>query len=151
MVPFPVCAALGLQGLSKTKWDLREHEIGIFDIEFITKTTLKLDIEKIRGGDRAAIADAQAQLANLASDFTRPEWTEGDWSKVKDMTFMELNQAKQQETAMVLNTMCLSCPKFVTHVSPPTPLYELVIGLLTGEHSLLFAIRSMISRQKSRI
>lgn len=117
MIPFPIYAALGLQGLSKTKWDLRQHEVTIFDIEFITKTTLKLDIEKVRSGDRTAITDAQARLVELASDFKRPEWAEGDWSKVKDMTFMELNQAKQQETEMVLNATCLSCPKFLAHVS----------------------------------
>ncbi|KAL0633558.1 Antiviral helicase ski2 [Maublancomyces gigas] len=115
MIPFPIYTALGLQGLSKTKWDLREHEVTIFDIEFITKTTLKLDIEKVRSGDRTAITDAQARLVDLASDFKQPEWTEGDWSKVKDMTFMELNQAKQQETEAVLNATCLSCPKFLAH------------------------------------
>lgn len=118
MIPFPIYAALGLQGLSKTRWDLREHEVTILDIEFITKTTLKLNIEKVRSGDRTTITDIQAQLADLASDFKRPEWAEGDWSKVKDMTFMELNQAKQQETEMVLNATCLSCPKILTHVSP---------------------------------
>lgn len=117
VIPFPVCAALGLKSTCKTKWDLREQEVTIFNIEFITKTTLKLNIEKIHSGDQAAIADAQAQLADLASDFKRPEWAEGDWSKVKDMTFMELNQAKQQEMATVLNATCLSCPNFVAHVS----------------------------------
>lgn len=117
MIPFPIYAALGLQSPSKTKWELREHVVTVFDIEFITKTTLSLNIDKARSGDRAAIAGIQAQLADLASDFKRPEWTEGDWSKVKDMTFTELNQTKQQKIAMVLNTKCLSCPKFVTHVS----------------------------------
>lgn len=129
MIPFPIYTALGLQSLSKTKWDLREHEVTIFDIEFITKTTLKLDIEKVRSGDRTAITDAQARLVDLASDFKRPEWTEGDWSKVKDMTFMELNQAKQQETEAVLNATCLSCPKFLAHVSP---IYSFGLELVFG-------------------
>lgn len=134
-------------------WELREEKVNIFDIEFITKTTLKLDIEKVRSGDRAAIAGAQAQLADLASDFRRPEWMEGDWSKVRDMTFMELNQAKQQETEMVLNTTCLSCPNFVKHVSLLFyRLYSIWEGVvLTDERSLPFETRSMRSRKKLRL
>lgn len=83
----------------------------------MTKTTLKFDIQGARRGERTAVSDLQTQLLELAGDWQRPEWVEGDWSKINDLTFIELRQAKQQETGMILNCACLSCPDFVTHVS----------------------------------
>lgn len=78
---------------------------------------IRTDFKKARSGDRAAIAETKEYLVQMAADWMRPEWAEVDWSKISDMTFIELNMAKKQETKKVLDSMCLSCPNFVTHVS----------------------------------
>lgn len=128
MIPFPIFSSLDLPKPPKPEWELREDVVSIFNIEWVTKTTSKTDFKKARSGDRAALAETQAYLAELATDWKRPEWAEVDWSKIHDMTFMELHLAKQQETAKVTEAACLSCPNFIAHVSSPLGLY-LVVGI----------------------
>lgn len=119
MVPFPACPSLNLPNTPPKEWKLREFIIPVFSIEWVSKTIIKFDSQAVRRGDKLAIAGLQAQLLDLLGDWKRPEWIEGDWSKINDMTFIELRQSKQQETATILNCTCLSCPNFVTHVSIP--------------------------------
>jgi antiviral helicase SKI2 len=115
-MPFVLQKAFNLPALSTRLWQIRGTLISITSIEYVTKTQVKFDISAAIRGEAVTLQTAKEELNSLAEDWGKPEWTELDWTKVKDLSFQEIYEARKQQIAKAEDATCISCPGFAKHV-----------------------------------
>ncbi|BFZ61214.1 Antiviral helicase ski2 [Saitoella coloradoensis] len=84
-------------------------------IEFVTGTTIKVDANLARRQDKTTLQSAADELSNVAVDVFSPSYEEADWSKVKDLTFVEIRNSRHASAIAAQQQACLDCPEFLKH------------------------------------
>jgi antiviral helicase SKI2 len=117
LIPFILHNALNIPALSTTGWEIRGTFIPLSAIECVTKTQVRFDISAAIRGEAETMSQAKQELNSLCQSWDKPEWTELDWSKLKEFNFLELFEARKQEISKSEDSTCLSCPSFSKHVN----------------------------------
>ena len=100
-------------------WKLRMETIHIYDIEYLGSMVTRLDIARARQGSSEDIRAIEGELKDLYGKWTCSEWTEVDWSRVKDLTTLECFEYRRAKEREIRQFRCLRCDNFVAHVSQP--------------------------------
>jgi len=90
--------------------------IPVTAIECITKTQVKFDIAAAIRGETLALQTAKEELSALTEDWSRLEWEELNWTKIKDFQFLEIYESRKQQIRKAEDSTCIDCPNFVRHV-----------------------------------
>lgn len=85
-------------------------------IECVTKTQVKFDIHAAIKGETVTLQAAKEELNSFIQDWNKPEWKELDWTKIKDLHFLETLEARKQKIRIAEDSTCISCPDFAKHV-----------------------------------
>ncbi|KAL8830040.1 MAG: hypothetical protein Q9191_001657 [Dirinaria sp. TL-2023a] len=102
---------------SIAEMDLRLCQVALGDLDCITKTMVKVDMDKIIMDTDGAKASAEEQLTMLCKSWKASLWDELDWSRVKLLNIRDMLEARRQQADQAQNAHCLSCPSFVKHFS----------------------------------
>lgn len=84
-------------------------------IEHLTRHFVAFDHKAAQRGEVAVLQAAQEELRLLTTDFSAPQWDEADWTKIKDLTFLEAFEARRRELEAAPTFTAPSCPNFHRH------------------------------------
>ncbi|KAF8453615.1 NUC185 domain-containing protein [Terfezia claveryi] len=121
LVPFAISKAVELPPLAAGNHKLRETGIVLENIECLTKTIIKLDVDLIRARGRSKEAVAEAErirdlLFDYGNNWKRPEFEEVDYSKLnRNIHFQEVLQRRKDCLDRALKCVALDCPSFIRH------------------------------------
>jgi len=118
LVPFTLCQSLRIPGLITKDWQIRGALVPVTAIECVTKTQVRFDIAAAIRGDALVLQTAKEELSALAENWDRPEWKELDWTKIKDLQFLDLYEARKRQIRIAEDSNCTDCPNFQHHVMP---------------------------------
>jgi antiviral helicase SKI2 len=117
LLPFVLHKEFKIPTLNTQGWQIRGTHIPITAIECVTKTQVKFDINACIAGDTVTLQQAKEELNHYATDWNLPEWLEMDWTKVKDLGFLEVVERRREQLAIAANSIAPQCPEFHKHVS----------------------------------
>jgi antiviral helicase SKI2 len=149
LMPFVLHEAFKIPGLQTKDWQIRGALVPISALELVTKTQMKFDVAAAVKGEVVTLQAAKEELAALTDDWNRPEWKELDWSKIKDLQFLETLEARKQQIKKAEECVSISCPKFARHVSF-TNVFFFGNGLSDSVVSMLCAMRNIFCTRTLR-
>ncbi|KAI9802911.1 MAG: hypothetical protein M1825_002142 [Sarcosagium campestre] len=94
---------------------LRESRIPMDELEAVTSTMLKIDLNGILEGDESALRLGRQQLASMCADWESPAWDELDWERVRDLHLRDVLSKREKVAQSAQNRQSLTCPDFVKH------------------------------------
>ncbi|KAL8735712.1 MAG: hypothetical protein Q9181_002715 [Wetmoreana brouardii] len=97
--------------------DIKVLKVPLTDIEAITRTILKTDLDGLLKGREEAKSSAEVELKKICASWQLPAWDELDWNRVKDLHVHDILELRQQRLADAEAVHCLNCPHFVQHFS----------------------------------
>jgi antiviral helicase SKI2 len=97
--------------------ELFQTTIPLGDVECVTKTMIKIDINGVLKHEDDALQAAADELARVCTSWTGEEWDELDWTKVKDLQLRDVLEKRKRAAEMAEVRRCLTCPDFITHFS----------------------------------
>ncbi|KAL8694214.1 MAG: hypothetical protein Q9218_001101 [Villophora microphyllina] len=97
--------------------ELQTLKIPISDIETITKTVLKIDLDNLLKGREEAEASAKADLERHCASWQSAAWDELDWSRFKDLHLRDILELRQNRLRDTEAVHCIECSHFVQHFS----------------------------------
>ncbi|KAI5778902.1 NUC185 domain-containing protein [Geopyxis carbonaria] len=115
LMPFTLHKEFGIQGISTVTWVLRGELLRVTAIEHLTKTLVKFDVKAASKGEIIALDAAASELSALTDDWNKSEWAEVDWTKIKDLAFQEIYEARKKEIQGAVDWVSRSCPDFKKH------------------------------------
>ncbi|KAL9594569.1 MAG: hypothetical protein Q9179_005337 [Wetmoreana sp. 5 TL-2023] len=110
--------------------DMKVLKVPLTDIEAITRTILKIDLDGLLKGHEAAKSSVEVELRKICASWQLPAWDELDWNRVKDLRVHDILELRQQRLADAEAVQCLNCPRFVQHNLQLLPDYEQRIAVL---------------------
>lgn len=116
LIPFLMYKKLWFTSLNITGRKLREVMVPVTAVESLTKTLVKFDISKARKGEVESLNSAETELRELVSDWNKGEWAEVDWSKVKDLSLLEIVESRKNALEQARAYACARCPRLLNHV-----------------------------------
>jgi antiviral helicase SKI2 len=116
LMPFILHEAFNIPPLSTNGWEIRGALIPITAIECVTKSQVKFDVSAALRADTVTLQAAKEELNALTGDWNKPEWRELDWTKIKNLQFLEILEARKQQSERAQDSVCISCPNFAKHV-----------------------------------
>ncbi|KAG0638979.1 putative antiviral helicase SKI2 [Tuber brumale] len=114
-LPFTVARSMDFPAPSYEEWKLRLETIHIYEIEYLGSMITRLGIARARQGSREDVRAIEEELKALFWNWTFPEWTEVDWSKVKDLTTLECFEYRRTKVGEIDRFRCLECDNFAAH------------------------------------
>lgn len=115
LMPFILHEAFNIPNISTKEWQIRGTLVPVTAIECVTKTQVKFDISAAIRGETLTLQTAKEELNSLTEDWNKPEWKELDWTKIKDLQFLEILEARKQHIRQAEDATCISCPNFLRH------------------------------------
>lgn len=119
LIPFMMRDSCNIHGLNTEGWPLRSVLLRVTAIEHLSKYFVTFDIKAASRGEVSALRTAESELTSLAADFSRHEWNEVDWTKIKDLSFLEVLEARKRDLERMVEqdgwTCAKSCPDFKRH------------------------------------
>ncbi|KAK4695409.1 antiviral helicase SKI2, partial [Lecanoromycetidae sp. Uapishka_2] len=111
--------------------ELKVLKIPLSDLNAVTGTIIGIDdLLKHR---EEAVKFAEEELVKICSSWSKSQWDELDWSRIKELTTRDILESRKQEASKVQQAHCLDCPKFVKHIHSAD---ELVLTELILENVL---------------
>lgn len=95
--------------------EFKTCKVALGDIDCVTQTVVKVDIDSLLMSTGNIPASAKEQLVSICSSWEAAAWEELDWSRVKLLSIRDMLEARRRH--QVTNAHCLNCPKFVKHFS----------------------------------
>ncbi|KAF2761126.1 antiviral helicase [Pseudovirgaria hyperparasitica] len=90
--------------------------VDLADVECVTSTAIKVVAPLKSLNDRkGALEVAKDQFVPVCKSWDFSDWNELDWTKIKDLSFQNILEARKQEAETAQHRACLQCPKFVEH------------------------------------
>lgn len=117
LIPFAFHSSCGITSLDCSDRPLRAVLLPVTAIEHLTRHFVSFDHKAAQRGEIAALQAAQEELRQLSADFNLKEWDEIDWTKLKDLTFLEAHEARKKELEKAPQWKSTQCPDFKRHVS----------------------------------
>ena len=102
---------------SVAEMESRITQVALGDIDCITRTMVKIDVDKITMDTEGVCASAETQLINLFRSWESSSWDELDWGRVKLLSIRDLLESRHQKAEQAQTAHCLSCPELVKHFS----------------------------------
>jgi antiviral helicase SKI2 len=95
---------------------LKTAFIPLSDIECLTKAvvTIPETVQNIKRRKEALVL-ARNQFVPLCHSWNLKGWEENDWSRIRDLNFREILEARKKEGEEATNRACLQCPNFLEH------------------------------------
>lgn len=97
--------------------DLKVTRVPLGDIDCNTRTTVKVDLDKILMRADDMEASCGQQLATLCSSWKSSQWDELDWSRVRLLSIRDTLEAREHHLQTAQSGQSLTCPNFVKHFS----------------------------------
>ncbi|KAI4198317.1 MAG: hypothetical protein LQ350_005334 [Teloschistes chrysophthalmus] len=97
--------------------ELRVLKVAIPDIEAITNTVLKINLDDVRNGCKEAEESSKAELAKICTPWQSAIWDELEWNRLKDLHVRDLLKLRQSKFRETEAGQCIHCPHFVEHFS----------------------------------
>ncbi|MCJ1251775.1 hypothetical protein MMC30_009013 [Trapelia coarctata] len=86
------------------------------EVECITKTRLKVNINDILKFDEAARKIVEQEFVKIGGSWTSSYWDEYDWlDRIKEIELRDILEARRNQLMIAYNCQCLKCPNFVKH------------------------------------
>ncbi|PWW75541.1 antiviral helicase [Tuber magnatum] len=133
-LPFPVACSIGFPAPPDEGWKLRLETIHIHNLEYLGSMVTRLDITRAHQGIREDVRAIEDELKALHGKWTYPEWTEVDWSRVKDLTTLECFEYRKTKEREIRRYRCLGCDNFAAHFHSGYKKYLLELEVASLKH-----------------
>lgn len=100
---------------TENEMKLRMQPVPIGDIVCLTRTTLQVDVNAIQGKDAAAWKSVKALLLVHCSLWKTATWDEMDFSKLKELSIRNINDARAQAAKIAREAHALTCKQLPKH------------------------------------
>lgn len=100
---------------SVAEMDFRVSQVALGDLDCITKTMVKVDMDKIIMDIDGVKASVEEQLTKLCTSWKASSWDELDWSRVKLLNIRDMLETRRVQAEQAQKAHCLTCPNFVKH------------------------------------
>ncbi|KAF2487817.1 NUC185 domain-containing protein [Neohortaea acidophila] len=95
---------------------LRLMMIPLEDVEALTSSHVKIDVDGVLKKDPTAMAQAKSELLSTCSSWTSSTWNELDWYKyLKEMSLRTLLDQRTEAADTAQNCECIHCADFPKH------------------------------------
>lgn len=142
-MPFVLHRQLAIPGLQAKGWPLRAQLLPVSAIEHVANTIVKFDVKAAIRGEVGALHAAQEELTGFADDWAKKAWLEVDWTKIKDLTFLEALEARKTEIAKCDSWVCATCPNLKRHFAMAHEIHQL--------NENIFLLKQLISDQNLQL
>jgi antiviral helicase SKI2 len=118
LLPYLGSFAKFFRNLPKSPQDLilKTAYVPLNDIECLTKTIIDIpDQVQNLSRKKDILKLAQDQFLPLCQSWNYEDWDEYDYSRITNLKFRELMEARAQEGQNAVNKECLKCPDFLKH------------------------------------
>ena len=97
--------------------ELRICKIPLADIDCITKTTLRVEIDDllIRKGEGSYLV--HEEVSKVFELWQSPYWDEMDWSRIRELSIREILERRKEERLVIGDARSINCPTFIRHFS----------------------------------
>ncbi|KAL8779698.1 MAG: hypothetical protein Q9194_001298 [Teloschistes cf. exilis] len=97
--------------------ELRVVKVAISDIEAITKTVLKINLDDLSKGCKEAGESSKVELAKICNSWQSAVWDELEWNRLKELHVRDILKLRQSKLREAEGGQCIDCPHFVEHFS----------------------------------
>ena len=106
-------------GLVQTadEMELRIFHIPLSDIDCITKTVARIDIDKLLRHDEEDDKYTDTELSRMCESWGVPIWDEMDWTRINQLAVQDTVGKRKKELVIVNNAHSVQCPNFARHYS----------------------------------
>lgn len=97
--------------------ELRVFKIPLADIDCITKTTMRVEIDLLLTRKKEENPLMGEEVSKIFDSWQAPCWNEMDWSRIRELTIREILEKRKKEHLIVDSARSVECPKFIRHFS----------------------------------
>ena len=97
--------------------DIKIVRIPLSDIDYMTKTIVKVEIDGMLKADDEGHKTEAAELSKVCDSWDSPYWEELDWNRIKELSVRDIQEARKEKSQKIRNACCIQCPDFVKHHS----------------------------------
>ncbi|KAJ6262835.1 hypothetical protein Dda_1392 [Drechslerella dactyloides] len=115
VIPFNHLFASVIRDIGADRSKIREAQVPLSQIEYISKTVVETRISEARTGRANAVRQLALELKDIAQNWGDAKWNENDWTKIRDMQFQEVFKARRVALQKINKCKCLACPNFTKH------------------------------------
>lgn len=97
--------------------ELRIFKIPLADIDCITKTILRIEIDDLlihKGEGNYLVLE---EVSKVFESWQSSHWDEIDWSRIRELSIREILEGRKKEHLIIDNARSVECPKFIRHFS----------------------------------
>ncbi|KAL8862344.1 MAG: hypothetical protein Q9178_001353 [Gyalolechia marmorata] len=102
---------------SMAEMDMRVLKLPLNEIECLTKTVVKIDLDGLLKHREEAEVQAETEIAKICASWESSVWDELDWSRLRDLNVRDILELRRTRLVQAEAAQCIECPQFVRHFS----------------------------------
>lgn len=97
--------------------ELRVCKIPLSDINCITKTILRVDVDDLLTNKGVGNYLVREEVSKIFESWQSPYWDEMDWSRIRELSILEILGSRKKQQLTIDGARSVECPSFIRHFS----------------------------------